>query len=109
MPLYEYECSAGDHRFEAFNSIQNRQTTTCPEHGTEAQKKITSVNLTHGIGGRTNSPEVQQGLDALHHPEDYSIETLKDKAKGVLKQIEKIDQSMGGAISREVAKMQTKD
>jgi len=33
MPLYDYKCNNCGHRFEDFNSIDNRYNATCPKCG----------------------------------------------------------------------------
>jgi len=47
LPLYEYQCPCGI-RFEAFNSVENRETTNCPECGGTAMKIMSVVHHTFG-------------------------------------------------------------
>jgi len=43
MPIYEYECKACGHRFEAIQKISDNPLTTCPECNENAVKKLISA------------------------------------------------------------------
>jgi putative FmdB family regulatory protein len=42
MPIYEYECQACEHRFEAEQHINDPHIKTCPKCGKDEVKKLIS-------------------------------------------------------------------
>src|SRR5687768_15987346 len=42
MPMYEYSCSASDHRFERIRKISDAPLTVCPDCGGSVEKLISS-------------------------------------------------------------------
>jgi putative FmdB family regulatory protein len=45
MPLYDYVCKPCDTIFEAFNSMDNRDTAPCPKCGEECSMKLTAPRV----------------------------------------------------------------
>lgn len=43
MPIYEYQCAACGHAFEALQKISDAPLTRCPDCGEEALKKLISA------------------------------------------------------------------
>lgn len=48
MPLYEYQCSRCEIRFESRKSIEDRHSTICPKCAGIAEKIISAANYTFG-------------------------------------------------------------
>jgi putative FmdB family regulatory protein len=51
MPIYEYECEACGHRFEAIQKFSDAPLADCPECGKSALKKLLSASAFHLKGG----------------------------------------------------------
>ena len=45
MPSYDYECSACDHSFEAFQSMSDDALVTCPACGKDTLKRLVGGGL----------------------------------------------------------------
>ena len=45
MPTYQYQCSACEHAFEAFQSFSDEPLTTCPECKGEVRKVYSAVGV----------------------------------------------------------------
>ncbi len=43
MPIYEYQCSACEHKLEALQKISDEPLTECPQCGKPALKKLISA------------------------------------------------------------------
>ena len=59
MPLYEYACTACDHRFEWL--VRGAQTPECPACHSTALEKQLSVFAAHAGGGAAASREPMAG------------------------------------------------
>lgn len=47
-PLYEYLCDHCNFRFDAFNTVENRDNSVCPNCRKEARKLFSTFNFTFG-------------------------------------------------------------
>lgn len=57
MPIYEFRCSACDHRFSVKVSISERKNVKCPQCGQgELTQLFTNVNILGIGGGSCNVP-----------------------------------------------------
>ena len=45
MPTYQYQCSACEHAFEAFQSFSDEPLTSCPECKGEVKKVYSAVGV----------------------------------------------------------------
>ena len=57
MPTYQYQCSACEHAFEAFQSFSDEPLTSCPECKGEVKKVYSAVGVVFKGSGfyRTDS------------------------------------------------------
>lgn len=102
MPIYEYECVACGHTFEAMQSFKDEALLDCPVCNESALKKLISTSAFHLKGSgwyvtdfknpvppKTNSKETANETDTNKKVENAAQETNKETTKeGKIKEAE---------------------
>ena len=100
MPIYEYRCSACEHRLEAFQKMSDAPLTDCPECGKAALNKLISpvgFRLKGGGWYETDfKTDKRKNLAETGEAKDKSgKDGAKDKSDG--KEADAKDKKSGGA------------
>jgi putative FmdB family regulatory protein len=80
MPLYEYQCEACNHRFEAIQKFSDSPLETCPKCGGRLQKLIAAPAFQFKGSGWYITDYAKKDAPAASKPEGAKKEESKEAA-----------------------------
>jgi putative FmdB family regulatory protein len=93
MPLYEYQCEACAHRFEAIQKFSDSPLETCPKCGGHVHKLIAAPAFQFKGSGWYITDYAKKDAPAASKPEGTKKEESKDAAPGKTESPAKADTS----------------